>query len=146
MKDEYMTYTYRYGIGTPLYVVNGGPGLECSYLKNFFMPLSDEREIVFYDQIGTGRDFDMNIRISSDVFIRQLVQLLQNDNRRKDIVAHSWGTFLTISALMNPVVNESVDRIILINPFALDYRRYEESAARLTKRYDGVHPNAALTT
>lgn len=138
MKDEYMTYTYRYGSGVPLYIVNGGPGLEHSYLKDFFMPLIKEREIVFYDQIGTGRDFDMSIRASSNEFVRQLIQLLQNDDRRKDIVAHSWGTYLTISALMDPIVNEKIDRVILINPFALDYRRYEESAVRLAKRFPQV--------
>lgn len=129
------TNIYKYGSGKPLYVVNGGPGLECSYLKEFFMPVSDQREVVFYDQAGTGKDFDINIQITAADLTQQLVELLTGDGRRKDIAAHSWGSYLVLSALMNSEVNAGVDKIILINPFALNYERYTLSAPRLFSRF-----------
>ncbi len=42
------------GPGTPLIVVAGGPGLSHDYLRSL-EALSDERPIVFYDQLGSGR-------------------------------------------------------------------------------------------
>lgn len=129
------TNIYKYGNGKPLYVVNGGPGLEYSYLKEFFLPLSDQREVVFYDQAGTGKDFDINIQITAADLVQQTVELLTSDSRRKDIAAHSWGSYLVLSALMNSEVNAGVDKVILINPFALNYERYELSAPRLLSRF-----------
>jgi pimeloyl-ACP methyl ester carboxylesterase len=135
MKTNNTTNIYRHGKGKPLYVINGGPGLEYSYLREFFLPLKNEREVVFYDQIGTGKDFDMSIQVTGDDLTCQLVDLLKNDGRSKDVVAHSWGTYLALVALTDRDVNSSVDKVILINPFALDYGRYEHSGQRLFSRF-----------
>lgn len=42
------------GAGLPLLVVHGGPGLPHTYLRSLER-LSDEREVVFWDQLGCGR-------------------------------------------------------------------------------------------
>lgn len=135
MMTTKQTHTHKVGNGKPLYVVNGGPGLEYSYFKDFFMPLTQKREIIFYDQIGTGQDFDLSIQVTAQDLTQQLINLLRADERRKDIVAHSWGTYLALSALADQDVNLSVDKVILINPFALDYARYEGSGQRLLSRF-----------
>src|SRR5207249_1284614 len=45
------------GTGTPLVLVNGGPGFDHAYLtvSDAWDRLSKERRIVFYDQRGNGR-------------------------------------------------------------------------------------------
>ncbi len=135
MKTDNSTNIYRHGKGKPLYVVNGGPGLEYSYLRDFFLSLANEREVVFYDQRGTGEDFDMSVQVTGADLTCQLVELLTSDDRRKDIVAHSWGTYLALAALADSEVNADVDKVILINPFALTYSRYEQSGQRLFSRF-----------
>lgn len=42
------------GAGLPLLVVHGGPGLPHDYLRSLER-LADEREVVFWDQLGCGR-------------------------------------------------------------------------------------------
>lgn len=42
------------GAGLPLLVVHGGPGLPHTYLRSLER-LADEREVVFWDQLGCGR-------------------------------------------------------------------------------------------
>ncbi|BBX63489.1 proline iminopeptidase [Mycobacterium saskatchewanense] len=41
------------GPGTPLLVVHGGPGLPHNYLRSL-VRLSDDREVIFWDQLGCG--------------------------------------------------------------------------------------------
>lgn len=42
------------GAGVPLLVVHGGPGLPHDYLRSLER-LADEREVIFWDQLGCGR-------------------------------------------------------------------------------------------
>lgn len=130
-----MTNTYQFGKGSPLYVVNGGPGLEYSYLKEFFMPLTRERQIVFYDQLGTGASYDQEIQTTALELTRQLIELLRGDGKRKDVVTHSWGSYLALSALLEAGEDLGVDKLVCINPFALDYYRYQRSGERLLSRF-----------
>lgn len=135
MKNNFLTNIYKFGKGKPLYVVNGGPGLEYSYIRDFLLQLAIKHEIVFYDQLGTGRDFNMKIQVTADDLVSQLVEVLKNDGRSKDIVAHSWGTYLAISALTTTDINLNVDKVIFMNPFPLEYDRYIRSGQRLLSRF-----------
>jgi L-proline amide hydrolase len=40
---------------TPLLVLHGGPGCPHDYLENLAILASDERRVIFYDQLGCGR-------------------------------------------------------------------------------------------
>src|SRR5689334_13213374 len=42
------------GLGTPLLVVHGGPGIPSRYLAPLSQ-LADQRPVIFYDQLGAGR-------------------------------------------------------------------------------------------
>lgn len=42
------------GVGLPLLVVHGGPGLPHEYLRSLER-LADEREVIFWDQLGCGK-------------------------------------------------------------------------------------------
>lgn len=48
-------FVERVGQGPPLYLVHGGPGLDHSYFRPHLDSLADQHELVFYDQLGSGR-------------------------------------------------------------------------------------------
>ena len=53
---RYNVVTYSYGRGDEvLFLLNGGPGLPCNYLREPLMPLVEAGyRVVTYDQLGTG--------------------------------------------------------------------------------------------
>ncbi|MSP82609.1 MAG: alpha/beta fold hydrolase [Alphaproteobacteria bacterium] len=54
--DGHEVVTYSYGRGDEvLFLLNGGPGLPCNYLRDPLIPLADDGfRVVTYDQLGTG--------------------------------------------------------------------------------------------
>ncbi len=54
--DGYRIVTYSYGRGdNVLFLLNGGPGLPCDYLRDPHIPLVNEGyRIVAFDQLGGG--------------------------------------------------------------------------------------------
>lgn len=77
----------------PLVLVHGGPGFP-SYAFETFECLSDEREVIFYDQLGCGRsDHVTNTAFFSlDRYVEELNRLL-NVLSLTDVhlFGHSWG-------------------------------------------------------
>jgi proline iminopeptidase len=54
--DGHEVVTYSYGTGDEvLFLLNGGPGIPCDYLRDPLIPLADAGyRVVTYDQLGTG--------------------------------------------------------------------------------------------
>ena len=54
--DGFKIVTYSYGSGDDiLFLLNGGPGLPCDYLRDPHIPLADEGyRVVAFDQLGCG--------------------------------------------------------------------------------------------
>jgi L-proline amide hydrolase len=95
----------------PIIGINGGPGLGHNYMKPTRNLACDGREIVLYDQAGTGasrikREYEDNVDID-DIVTRQYPELLTLDYYAKaelpailnhlkwsqyHILAESWGT------------------------------------------------------
>lgn len=126
--------TYRYGNGDPIYIINGGPGLEYQYLYKWLLPLNDIGELVFYDQYGTGKDYGLHRNITADALVKQLNDLLIDDKREKDVIAHSWGSYLLLSLFLEKS-NYNIRKLVLMNPFALNYQRYVSTGQRLVERF-----------
>ena len=89
----------------PLLVLHGGPGFPHNYLKPL-ESLSDERPIVFYDQLGCGnsdRPEDPNLW-HTERFVEELAKVRQSLNlEQAHILGHSWGSMLAIDyALTKP--------------------------------------------
>jgi len=53
---EYRVVTYSYGTGdNVLFLLNGGPGLPCNYLREPMLRMvEDGYRVVIYDQLGCG--------------------------------------------------------------------------------------------
>jgi len=85
-----------YGKGVPLLVLHGGPGCPYYYLEPLRY-LSDERQVIFYDQLGCGksdRPDDLSLW-QTERFVEELHQVRQALGLQQvHLFGHSWGTIL----------------------------------------------------
>lgn len=88
--------------GVPLLVLHGGPGASCDYLEPI-EALSDERPVVFYDQLGGGRS-DRPTDTSLWTLARFADELAQVRRalglERVHIVGQSWGSMLAVEYML----------------------------------------------
>jgi proline iminopeptidase len=86
---------------TPLLVLHGGPGSAHNYMLNL-AKLSDERQVIFYDQIGGGlseRPEDGNWTMK--LFLGEVRAIREQLNLSEiHLLGHSWGGMLAIEYLL----------------------------------------------
>jgi proline iminopeptidase len=118
------------GRATPLLLLHGGPGFPSDYLTPL-EAISNERPVVFYDQLGCGksdRPSDKSLwKIERSV--RELAQVrkalgLENVH----ILGHSWGTMLATDYLLTRPIG--VVSVILAGP-ALSTKQWMNDADKL---------------
>jgi proline iminopeptidase len=90
------------GGATPLYVANGGPGFDHSYLhvSDVWDRLAAKRPVVFWDQRGNGRSPALAADQSSTLAdqIADLEALRAHlGHPRIDLLGHSWGGYLAMA-------------------------------------------------
>lgn len=92
------------GTGTPLMMVNGGPGFDHIYLHVAQTQVWDKvgrgRPVIFYDQRGTGRSHKLAAGESCtlDDQVADLEALRAHLGYEKvDLFGHSWGGFLSMA-------------------------------------------------
>lgn len=104
------------GAGTPVFAVNGGPGLSHAYMlqNDVWQRLAQGRAIVFYDQRGTGKSMRVapGAAQGMDVQVSDLEALRVKLGMAKiDLVGDSYGGLLSIAYVAaHP---EHVRRLIL---------------------------------
>ncbi|MGH9660012.1 MAG: alpha/beta fold hydrolase, partial [Bryobacteraceae bacterium] len=119
------------GERTPLLALHGGPGYPHDYLAPL-EALSDERPVVFYDQLGCGRSGrpqnDPSLWVV-ERFVRELARVREALGLgRVHLFGHSWGSMLAVDALLDGA--RGVDSLVLASP-ALSIPRWLSDAARL---------------
>ena len=118
------------GDKTPLLLLHGGPGVP-SYYLNPMASLSDERPVIFIDQLGCGRSdriTDTSL-MTIESYVNQLKQI-HDALGLKDyyLFGHSWGTILAVEYYFaHP---EGLKALILSGP-ALDIPRWSKDADTL---------------
>jgi proline iminopeptidase len=96
-------YWRKFGSGgkTPLLTLHGGPGAAHNYLLSM-KALADERPVIFYDQLGTGKaDAPTDAAIYT---VQRSVDELDAVRKalgleRVVLLGHSWGSMLAIEYL-----------------------------------------------
>lgn len=90
------------GEGIPVILLHGGPGYTSHYLEPLANALGNDRRVIVYDQLGSGRSDRVTdttlLRI--DRFVRELDSLrraLHLD--RIHLYGHSWGSMLALEYL-----------------------------------------------
>lgn len=86
------------GGGFPVVLLHGGPGFSSYYLKPF-EDLSDDRQVIRYDQLGGGKSDKISDTAIFTIahFIRELDSLRSHFGvDRWHVLGHSWGTILAL--------------------------------------------------
>lgn len=114
----------------PLIVLHGGPGYPHDYLEPL-EDLSNNREVIFYDQLGCGnsdRPQDTSLW-TVDRFVLELQTVIKNlELEQYHVLGHSWGAALAVSlALTKP---KGLTSLILSSPY-ISTPRWEKDAKRL---------------
>jgi len=143
IQDAYISVTggkIRYKVagedkkGIPALVLHGGPGASYDYLEPL-AALSDERPVVFYDQLGCG-DSDQPDDISLwtiERFVDELHQVRKALGLKNvHIIGQSWGTSLAVDYLltMNP---KGVVGVVLSGPLLSTSRWIEDQRAYIAE-------------
>jgi proline iminopeptidase len=109
------------GSGTPLVILNGGPGFDHSpmHVTTAWDTLGKDRRIIFYDQRGNGRSGPLKLgqpctladQIEDLEALRAYLKL-----DKWDVLGHSWGGFLSMAySARHP---EHVERLIIVDSAA----------------------------
>jgi proline iminopeptidase len=113
------------GSGTPLIVVNGGPGFDHMYLhvSDVWSTLAKNRAVTMYDQRGNGRSEALKPNQSCTLAdqIADLDALRAHLGYEKmDLLGHSWGGYLVMAyTARHP---ERVRRLIICDSAAPKWR------------------------
>lgn len=118
------------GDKTPLVLLHGGPGVP-SYYLNPMAALSDERPVIYIDQLGCGRSD--RITDTSLMTINSYVNELKKIHDALGLIdfylfGHSWGSILAVEYYFTHP--EGIKGLILCGP-ALDIHRWSEDADTL---------------
>lgn len=108
--------------GTPLLLINGGPGFDHVYLHlgdPVWKQIAQDRPVVFYDQRGNGRSpkltADQTCTLADQINdLDAVVKHLGVD--QVDLLGHSWGGYLAMAyAARHP---EHLDKLIIVDSAA----------------------------
>jgi proline iminopeptidase len=109
------------GAGTPLVLVNGGPGFDHGYVhcSDAWDRLAANRKVVFYDQRGNGRSSELK-EGQSCLLADQIADLDALRARlgleKMDLLGHSWGGYLVMAyAARHP---ERIAHLIILDSAA----------------------------
>ncbi len=116
--DGYKVVTYSYGTGdNVLFLLNGGPGLPCDYLRDPHIPLANEGyRVIAFDQLGCGNSdrpedsalWCISRYVEEVETVRKALGL-----EHVHLLGQSWGGWLSIEyALTYP---DAIRSLILAN-------------------------------
>ncbi len=123
------------GVGLPLLVVHGGPGLPHSYLRSLER-LANERGVIFWDQLGCGNsECPSNTELwtmeRSVAEMEAVIQALGLD--RFHVFGNSWGGMLAQQYVLD--VTSGVASLTISNSIA-SIPQFAEMVARLKAELD----------
>lgn len=118
----------------PLLLINGGPGLDHSYLhlNDVWRRFGRTRQVVFFDQPGTGGSSPIGAQ--DTITIADLLDGIESIRttlkaEQLDVLGHSWGGYLAMAyAIRHP---DRVRRMILVGSSAPEWSTTEFLLASL---------------
>jgi len=85
--DGVKIYYRTFGTGTPILIINGGPGLNSDGFVDLAKTLSTHNQTIIYDQRGTGKSVLQKIDASS---ITMKLMIDDMENLRKQLKIERW--------------------------------------------------------
>lgn len=117
-------YYEKYGTGTPILVLHGGPGsgLDQGYFKPQLLALTANHEVIFYDQRGSGKSLETGM--DRDIINLQQftddIETVRNTLGLEEFIllGHSWGGLLAMNYMIK--YPRHVSKLILIDSMPAD--------------------------
>ena len=107
--------------GTPLVLINGGPGFDHSFLhmSTVWEGLAATRPVVFFDQPGTGQSWPVGAQdsLAVDDVLQSIeaVRIALNASHLS-LLGHSWGGYVALAYAVR--YSERVERLVLVSSVA----------------------------
>jgi proline-specific peptidase len=120
--------------GVPVLTLHGGPGVPHDYLEPL-AALSNERPVVFYDQLGCGNSEKPDDKSLWTVkrFVEELAVVRESLGLEKvHLLGHSWGTMLAVDYMLRKQP-KGVVSMVLSGP-ALSATRWTADTRSYLKR------------
>ena len=134
--DQGKLFYQKFGAGTPIIVLHGGPGLDQSYLLPQMLDLAKDHEVIFYDQRGSGKSLETKIDpsyINITQFTKDLEELRKQLNLDKFILlGHSWGGLLAMN--YSVTYPNHLAGLILLSTAPADFNGQQAFVTEFTKR------------
>ncbi|MBN2068089.1 MAG: alpha/beta hydrolase [Opitutales bacterium] len=96
--DDGVIHYKTCGAGSPILIINGGPGLDCNGFQHLAELLSDKHTTILFDQRGTGESALNKIdesTITMDLMVEDMEALRKHlDYDQWIVLGHSFGGFL----------------------------------------------------
>lgn len=126
----------RTGAGSPTLIIHGGPGMDYSYLTESLMPLSDDHELIYYEQTPeSGTDHPNPTALAQVDELEDVIVDISSADHSIRVVAHSWGTYLALEVARRPAISK-ISHMALISPMPLTWDRFVAAGGRLVARVD----------
>ncbi|SNS49338.1 proline iminopeptidase [Ekhidna lutea] len=113
-------YVKIMGSGEPLIVIHGGPGMSHDYFLPHLAPLSNDFQLIFYDQRASGRSsIEVDPKsMNMPMFVEDIEELRRKIGTKKIyLLAHSWGAHIASSYMLKYPNN--ISGIIYAHPIPL---------------------------
>lgn len=123
-----------FGIGKPILIINGGPGMNCEGFNAVAEELSKfGYQTIIYDQRGTGKSTLENANsktVTMDLMVEDMENLRKHLNIEKwTILGHSFGGLMaTYYATKHP---ETIDKLIFSSSGGVNLKFREYVSARI---------------
>ncbi|MFN0181138.1 MAG: proline iminopeptidase-family hydrolase [Gemmatimonadales bacterium] len=131
------------GTKTPLVLLHGGPGSPTHYLNSLAV-LSDDRPVVFYEQLGAGRSTPLTDTTMMTIahYVRELDSLRSALGLGEiHLLGHSWGSMLAMDYMLT---KPSGVRSVIFGSSVMSAARWQRDADSL-KRFLPDSMQAAIT-
>jgi proline iminopeptidase len=152
--DDFQLAYRVFGEGPPLLLLNGGPGFPSTHFSYLAEKLSQERQVILFDQRGTGKSTLSSIDTST-IKVALMINDIEALRRHLSIeswmvMGHSWGGMYAMCyATQYP---ERVDKLLLSASGGIDLSFLEGLGAAIRSKlnpeeladfeYYTAHPNA----
>ena len=129
-------YYRTFGAGTPVLIINGGPGMNSNGFADLAKMLSTHNETIIYDQRGTGKSEIQNVN-SSNITMKLMVEDIENLRKHLNIskwivMGHSFGGMLaSYYATLHP---EAINSMILSSSGGIDLDLLSDVGNNITSR------------
>jgi len=120
--DSSQTYYKIFGKGTPILIINGGPGMNSNGFEPMAKILAEKYQTIIYDQRGTGKSAlkELNNKTVSMKLMADDIESLRKHLKiqKWTILGHSFGGML--ASYYATIYPNSIDKLILSSSGGVD--------------------------